>query len=164
MDSTIEYLIQTVFPSPFNFFQQFGTFWDENGWSRIGHQLEDLFSRLQQFLVTKGFDETNIAIGLMKYDYLHNQKYKPRKPWWEHSQKHERNMIYDKIMSQPEQLGSDFLSLQLTDKELRKHTMLEELPFDLKSYLDSGKIVQQPSIMLTYFDPSGKGSTIFPVN
>ena len=55
MDTTIEYLIQTVFRSPFDFFQQFGTFWDENGWSRIGHQLEDLFRRLQQFLITKEF-------------------------------------------------------------------------------------------------------------
>ncbi len=53
MDMTIEYLIRHVFSSPFDFFQQFGTFWDENGWSRIGHQLEDLFRRLQQFLATE---------------------------------------------------------------------------------------------------------------
>ena len=50
MDHTIEYLVSNIFPSPFDFFQEFGTFWDEKGWSRIGHQLEDLFRRLHQFL------------------------------------------------------------------------------------------------------------------
>ena len=161
MDMTIEYLIRHVFSSPFDFFQQFGTFWDENGWSRIGHQLEDLFRRLQQFLATEERIDVDIAIGLMKYDYLHNHKYKPRKPWWEHSQKQERSMLYNEILTHPEQLGSAFLSLQLPEKDLRKHTLIEELPFDLQTYLETGQIVRQPSIMLAYFDPSGKGSTIF---
>lgn len=161
MDYTIEYLIQHVFSSPFDFFQQFGTFWDENGWSRIGHQLEDLFRRLQQFLISKECIETDIVIGLMKYDYLQNHKYKPRKPWWEHSQKQERNFIYDEILTYPEQLGVDFITLQLPEKDLRKHTMVEELPFDLQTYLETREVVHQPSIMVAYFDPSGKGSTIF---
>ncbi len=161
MDTTVEYLIQHVFSSPFEFFQVFGTFWDDNGWSRIGHQLEDLFRRLQQFLTTKEEIEADIVFGLMKYDYLNKQKYKPRKPWWEHSQKQERNKLYDEILTHPEQLGTDFHDLQLPEKDLRKHTVIEELPFDLQTYLSAGQIVHQPSIMLAYFDPSGKGSTIF---
>ena len=51
MDYTIEYLVTNVFPTPFDFFQQFGTYWEERGWSRIGHQLEDLFKRLNEFLL-----------------------------------------------------------------------------------------------------------------
>ena len=54
----------------------------------------------------------------MKYDYLSNQKYKPRKPWWEHSQKQERNKLYDEILTHPEQLGTDFHDLQLPEKDL----------------------------------------------
>ena len=50
MDHTIEYLVSNVFESPFDFFQDFGDFWEEKGWSRIGHQLEDLFRRLDEFL------------------------------------------------------------------------------------------------------------------
>ena len=52
MDTTSRISYSNVFSSPFEFFQAFGTFWDEKGWSRIGHQLEDLFRRLQQFLTT----------------------------------------------------------------------------------------------------------------
>lgn len=161
MDTTIEYLIENVFTSPFDFFQDFGTFWDENGWSRIGHQLEDLFLRLQQFLQTRKGIETDIVIGLMKYDYLNNHKYKPRKPWWEHSQKQDRNHMYDEILIHGEQLGTDFLTLQLPEKDLRKHTLIEELPFDLHTYLETKQVNRQPSIMLAYFDPSGKGSKVF---
>lgn len=161
MDTTMEYLIQHAFNSPFGFFQEFGTFWDENGWSRIGHQLEDLFRRLQQFLTTKEEIDKEIAFGLMKYDYLYNQKYKPRKPWWDHTEKREITKLYEDIITNPEQLGTDFLALHLPEKDLRKHTLIEELPFDLNTYLETGEIVHQPSIMLAYFDPSGKGSTIF---
>ena len=50
MDHTIEYLVSNIFSSPFDFFQDFGHYWEEKGWSRIGHQLEDLFRRLDEFL------------------------------------------------------------------------------------------------------------------
>ena len=51
MDHTIEYLVTNVFPSAFDFFQDFGAF-GKKGWSRIGHQLEDLFKRLDEFLTS----------------------------------------------------------------------------------------------------------------
>ncbi|CAM4012209.1 B12-binding domain-containing radical SAM protein [Paenibacillus alkaliterrae] len=50
MDRTLLYLVDRVFPSPFDFFQAFGDFWERSGWQKIGHQLEDLFSRLWAFL------------------------------------------------------------------------------------------------------------------
>ncbi|MGG4267374.1 B12-binding domain-containing radical SAM protein [Peribacillus simplex] len=165
MDHTTEYLVKTVFPSPFDFFQDFGTYWDEQGWSRIGHQLEDLFKRLQQFLASRKSAELKNIIGLMKLDYFMNQKYKPRKPWWEASlDKNGRKEIYEDILNMPEQLGSSFSALALNEKEIHKHTLLEALPFDLETYLAEGTIVEKPSIMLAYFDPSGKGSTIFPLS
>ena len=48
---TVEYLVSEVFETPFDFFQQFGTYWETKGWSRIGHQFEDLFIRLNDFLL-----------------------------------------------------------------------------------------------------------------
>jgi len=50
MDFTLLYLVKEVFPSAFDFFQAFGDYWEERGWQKIGHQLEDLFARLWQFL------------------------------------------------------------------------------------------------------------------
>ncbi|MFJ7829859.1 B12-binding domain-containing radical SAM protein [Peribacillus sp. NPDC097284] len=165
MNHTTEFLVETVFTSPFDFFQEFGTYWDEQGWSRIGHQLEDLFKRLELFLIKRETNQLNNVIGLMKLDYFKNQKYKPRKPWWEASlDKHGRSKIYEEILKHPEHLGTDFRDLQLNEKEIYKHTLIEELPFDLETYLTDGTIIEQPSIMLAYFDPSGKGSRIFSLS
>ncbi len=69
--NTVRYLAKQVFPSPFDFFQAFGTYWDEQGWSRIGHQLKDLFFTAHQFLQnTCSGQELQAAQSLMKLDYL----------------------------------------------------------------------------------------------
>ncbi|WP_442599265.1 B12-binding domain-containing radical SAM protein [Neobacillus sp. D3-1R] len=162
MDHTVEYLVSRVFDTPFDFFQDFGTFWEEQGWSRIGHQLEDLYTRLYQFLKTRNTADLDVIEGLMKYDYLLNQKYNPRKPWWEgRLQKEDRSVIYRDILENPESLGSDFVSLQLNEKELYKHTLLETLSFDLQRYLQEGIIKRKDSFILTFFSPSNEGTKIF---
>ncbi|MFS0778859.1 B12-binding domain-containing radical SAM protein [Neobacillus sp. 3P2-tot-E-2] len=163
MNHTVEYLVTKVFPSPFDFFQEFGSFWDEQGWSRIGHQLEDLFRRLFSFLEWKSVSDLDIIAGLMKYDYLINHKYKPRKPWWEQSSnKQARTEIYKLIVENPSYLGQTYLDLALDEKDLYKHTMIEDLSFDLSVYLTSGEIVKMPTLLLAYFDPANKGTIIFP--
>jgi anaerobic magnesium-protoporphyrin IX monomethyl ester cyclase len=162
MDHTVEYLVKNVFPSPFDFFQEFGSYWDERGWSRIGHQLEDLFRRLYSFLEQKEVKNLDVVADLMKYDYLINHKYKPRKPWWEASyDKNSRTELYKKFIENPNLLGNDFIDLNLEEKELFKHTMLEEISFDLKGYLATGEIKKQPSCLLAYFDPTNNRTLIF---
>jgi len=152
MDNTIEYLVTKVFESPFDFFQQFGTYWDEQGWSRIGHQLEDLFIRLSQFIFTIKISDHDIVEGLLKYDYLIRQKYKPRKVWWESAiTREQRQNIYERI--DPNNFS---IPIPKTERELFKHTILEHLPFDLKHFKETNEIINKPSLLLMYFD--GKGN------
>lgn len=162
MVTTVEFLITNVFPSPFDFFQQFGSYWENQGWSRIGHQLEDLFRRLYAFLEHQNVNDLDIILGLMKYDYLKNHKYKPRKPWWEASfDKEKRTKIYKQISESPSIIGQSFADLGLDEKDLFKHTMIEEISFDLSLYLATGKINKQPSGLLAYFDPMNGKTLIF---
>ncbi|TXC91549.1 DUF4080 domain-containing protein [Metabacillus litoralis] len=153
MDETIEYLVSNVFDSPFEFFQQFGTFWDEKGWTRIGHQLEDLYKHLYDFLNNSKSDDIEIVSGFMKYDYLRNQKYKPRKPWWTDAlSKQERSEIYRSILDNPLLLGEEFASKKFTEKDLFKHTVIESLPFNINHYLKTGKIIEENSFILVHYD------------
>ncbi|MED4203434.1 B12-binding domain-containing radical SAM protein [Neobacillus mesonae] len=162
MDTTVEYLVTNVFSTPFDFFQEFGTYWDEQGWSRIGHQLEDLFRRLISFLEEKSIEQLDIISGLMKYDYLKSHKYKPRKPWWNPTfDKSERSAVYHQVINNPKLLGQTFLDLQLNEKDLYKHTMVEELAFNLEKYLSVGIIEKQPSCLLAYFEPAKEQTLIF---
>ncbi|MBO9128452.1 B12-binding domain-containing radical SAM protein [Bacillus sp. 165] len=154
MDYTIEYLVSQVFKTPFDFFQDFGTYWDEQGWIRIGHQLEDLFKRLYSFLKHKEVANLHIIEGLMKIDYLKNHKHRPRKPWWEdRTTKDVRSPYYQEIIEKPSLLGTAFEELQLQEKDIYKHTILEFLPFDFTAYIENGAIVERQSALVAYFDP-----------
>ncbi|OHX38877.1 B12-binding domain-containing radical SAM protein [Cytobacillus pseudoceanisediminis] len=162
MDATVEYLVTKVFPTPFDFFQEFGSYWEQKGWSRIGHQLEDLFKRLFEFLQSKNIADLEIAEGLMKLDYISKQKYKPRKPWWQPNfEKSERSKLYQSLLENPIQLGEDFLSLQLNEKEIYKHTLSERLSFDIEKYIKDGIIEKRDSVLLAYFDSSSEKVSIF---
>ncbi|MGM7682347.1 B12-binding domain-containing radical SAM protein [Cytobacillus sp. Hm23] len=162
MDQTIEFLVTNSYPTPFDFFQLFGTYWDEQGWIRIGHQLEDLFKRLYQFLHETNVKDLAIISGLMKYDYLRKQKHKPRKPWWNDLlEKPIRAAYYRDIVNNPHVFGRQFTHLQLSEKDIHKHTVIEELSFNLSHYLLSNKIVHEQTLLLVYFDPSTNKTSYF---
>jgi anaerobic magnesium-protoporphyrin IX monomethyl ester cyclase len=162
MDETIEYLVKHVFQTPFDFFQKFGIYWDERGWARIGHQLEDLFRRLYEYLKAHKNEHVPIIEGFMKYDYLRNHKHKPRKPWWsEKLSKKELSHIYEAILQEPHLLGEAFVELQINEKDLYKHTIVEILPFDLQYYQKTGSILHEPTILLVYYHPNKKTPSVF---
>ena len=158
MDTTLSYLTDHAFPTPFDFFQDFGLYWEAQGWSKIGHQLEDLFKRLNAFLKQIDIPNLERITDLMKIDYLSQHKFKPRKPWWEDTlSQEERSKYYQLIQSNPSILGEAFVSLQLHQKELHKHTILEQLQYDSSEpNAPKGK-----KLLLAFFNPNGSGSQLF---
>ncbi|MGG2026635.1 DUF4080 domain-containing protein [Gottfriedia sp. S16(2024)] len=163
-NSTIEYLIKNEFESPFDFFQLFGSYWEERGWSRIGHQLEDLFKRLNEFLTQYQIKNDTIVKDIMKIDYYLNHKYKPRKPWWDEVTNHDfTKEVYKRIIENPEFLGSDFISLNLNEKEIYKHTMIESLSFDIEHFLLTAEYRTGNYAMLVYFSPKTLSPSFFTI-
>lgn len=151
MDNTIEYLVTEGFETPFDFFQNFGTFWEERGWSRIGHQLEDLFKRLEDFLLTQNHINLPVVRSLMKYDYLSKQPFQPRKLWWdERIQQDEHKRIYSILKENPELAGNEFAQMGLSEKEFFKHSLVTPFGLDFEAY-QNGKIIPQDTILLTIF-------------
>lgn len=160
MDHSIEFLVSYVFPSPFDFFQDFGSFWENQGWSRIGHQLEDLYRRLDEFLQYADINDPHVVKDLMKYDYFSNQKYKPRKPWWNPILSKEQRSRYYQIILQKQSL---LKGLQLDEKDLYKHSLIEPISFDIEKYLLNGNIVKEPTLLFVYFNPTEERPTIIPL-
>ncbi|WP_099354119.1 B12-binding domain-containing radical SAM protein [Fredinandcohnia onubensis] len=162
MNETVEFLVTHSFETPFDFFQDFGTYWDERGWSRIGHQLEDLFKRLYEFLQATNQHQLHVIEAIMKYDYLRNQKYKPRKPWWEDFvSKQDRATFYQEIVEDPNALGEEYSKLKLQEKDLYKHTVVEKIPFNLEAYKQTGEIKLQDTYLLVYFDPIERQAKVY---
>ncbi|WP_404461785.1 B12-binding domain-containing radical SAM protein [Sutcliffiella horikoshii] len=164
MDATVEHLVTHVFETPFDFFQDFGAYWDQQGWSRIGHQLEDLYKRLYSFLQEDKPQAVSVMESMMKYDYLRHQKFKPRKPWWQDRlEKEDRTNIYKQVIENPASLGDQFSAHNLNEKELYKHTMIESLQFDLAHYLNHGVIMEEESYVLVYFNQNTNKAEIYPI-
>lgn len=160
MDDTIEYIVTNLFPSAFDFFQEFGSYWEEQGWSRIGHQLEDLFQRLEEFLLQRQVPDMETIHDLMKYDYLSRHKYKPRKPWWKPTlSKQERSQYYQFIVQHPHVLKG----IELEEKDLYKHTLIEPVSFDIDHYLLHGTLVKKPMLLFVYFNPAAEKPVLFTI-
>ncbi|MCA0757456.1 B12-binding domain-containing radical SAM protein [Paenibacillus sp. N4] len=181
MDHTLNFLADRVFPSPFDFFQSFGDFWEASGWQKIGHQLEDLFSRLWAFLGTlprEGGEhaerhsyeaitasagerlDADVVLGLMKYDYFLNHNYKPRKTWWNFEMdKAEWAGCMRRLAERPDDVSGEFAALGLSEKELQKHSVIEKLPFDLQAFLEAGEIRKDKHTLLAvlYAPEAGGG-------
>lgn len=163
-DYTLEYLLTHEFDSAFDFFQQFGDFWEQNGWQKIGHQLDDLFIRLHAFLKQCTLQRPDIAFGLMKLDYFLAHKHKPRKVWWEHPTNKKQQAHWFRLFAkEPHQISESFANNNWGERELHKHCVLEELPFNLGHYLVEGGLqgdlqseLQQsdePSLLLICYSP-----------
>lgn len=161
MDYTIEFLVSTLYETPFDFFQQFGDYWEANGWQRIGHQLEDLFSRLYGFLEHSQIHRLPVIKGFMQLDYFMTQKNKPRKTWWSFEmEKGEQQRLLRLIAEHPEVFGEEFSRLKLDEKELHKHTVIERIPFDLQHYMTNGEVLEEESLLVVYYE-IGKGPKFF---
>ncbi|MGE7917654.1 B12-binding domain-containing radical SAM protein [Viridibacillus sp. NPDC093762] len=151
MDRTVEYLVTEIFESPFDFFQEFGTYWEERAWSRIGHQLEDLFNRLLQFLHDRGGVNLEIVTNLMQLDYLAVQQFQPRKIWWDKRiSSTESKKLFQQLRENPAIAGEEFASFQLNEKELYKHTLLVPFSLDYEAF-KNGQLAVQSGYLLTYF-------------
>ncbi|WP_124727046.1 B12-binding domain-containing radical SAM protein [Staphylospora marina] len=154
MDHTVEYLLKHEFPSPFDFFQEFGDYWEERGWQRIGHQLEDLFSRLWEFLGRRGTGHSDIILGLMKYDFYLNHRHRPRKVWWEKKVDKERQSRLVRLaVEHPDRVSGDFSTIGMTERDMYKHAVVEVLPFDLEHYLKSGETVERETALFAVYRP-----------
>ena len=151
MDNTIEYLVTQSFETPFDFFQSFGTYWESKGWSRIGHQLEDLFRRLLEFLQTVEHIDLEIITSLMKYDFLQGQQFQPRKLWWDDRlDGDEMKDVYARIKDDPSLVGEEFAAMDVTERELFKHALIIPFHIDLQSY-KIGAPQKKTGYLFTYF-------------
>lgn len=150
MDYTIRYLMKHEFASPFDFFQEFGDYWEQQGWQRIGHQLEDLFVRLQAFLEQRGLRHPDIVLGLMKADYLLGHKYKPRKIWWaDRLAKAEWSAVQRLLLEEGQTVSPGLAALGLTEKEFGKFAMIEKVPFaGLEQVLEQGPAARMENSVL----------------
>lgn len=152
MDHTLEWILANQFESPFDFFQSFGDYWENQNWSRIGHQLEDLFTRLQSFLQVQQLEGLDHVVSLMKFDFLSNQKHRPRKLWWEDvMEKEEMQETFTTVYEQRDRLREDFAQHASVEKDYFKHTLATKVSFDIEAWLKTGEVIEGDFTLVVYY-------------
>lgn len=123
---TMNILIETQYKRKyFELFDQIGQYYNQNRLPHHGYQLEDVFSNLHNFLLSKGINLFNE----LRTDYYCNFRIRPHGFWKDKMDKKERKqMLY--------QIGNDkpFLKqYKLSRKIIEKQTVID--PLDNKEYL-----------------------------
>ncbi|PIC82005.1 B12-binding domain-containing radical SAM protein [Sporosarcina sp. P1] len=151
---SMEYIVTELVDTPFDFFQLFGAYWEKQGWSRIGHQFEDLFTRLERFLEEILNIDTSIAESLLKMDYLLHQKFLPRKIWWNSEvPEEELKEVYQLLLRSPHLLGDTFESSSYTERTIRKQVFVTKTSAKLKEDLS---IIKDPGYLIVQYTPGEK--------
>lgn len=156
MPRTVEYLVSEIFETPFDFFQQFGTFWETKGWSRIGHQLQDLYTRLEEFLTDSYNGDMDVIRSLMKIDYLAHHTFQPRHIWWNDSLDQDMLASLERsVLQNTELLNSLSTPTRLNERNIRKHTFIT--PVTVRpSNNDESSIIKEDGFLVTFFNKGQK--------
>ena len=151
MPRTVEYLVSAVFESPFDFFQQFGTYWETKGWSRIGHQLQDLYTRLEDFLIASDNGNIDVIRSLMKFDYLAHHTFQPRHIWWEDALDQDMLVHLERtVLRDTELLDNLSTPTRLTERNIRKHTFITSINARPSVDNHSG-VIEEEGYLVTFF-------------
>lgn len=139
-DQTLKYLIDTYYShNNFLFFLEFGQFYQKY-YPNLNHQPQDLCLRLIEFIRYKGFNE-DIMISLIKYDYLHKTKIKPKIFYKPLISQEERHTLYHHfITTYPTYNLDNLYRYALSDKLLIHPLTYEEgIYYLIKLYLPHDK-------------------------
>ena len=96
MPVTINKILDNI-TSPFSFFLDFGKYYQAN-FSWYNYNLDDLFTRLFNYLKVIKHPSLDDYLFIMKYDYLNHFKIKP-KIWWQRPIKQKRSEMINYIFS-----------------------------------------------------------------
>lgn len=76
---SIEYIILKYFSTPWDFYNDFAKFWSTNGFFGKNIKRQDLYNILEHYYKNSGFDDYNIFINYLKFDFfLNNDHYSKR--------------------------------------------------------------------------------------
>ncbi|MCK9444359.1 MAG: B12-binding domain-containing radical SAM protein [Tissierellaceae bacterium] len=73
-ESSLEYLISKHYKNPFHFYEMFSEFWEEEGYHSISVSRTKLYEILLEFYKYSNFEDIEVFIEFVKYDFLKNNR------------------------------------------------------------------------------------------
>lgn len=119
---SVEYIIENNYSSPFDFYEDIASFYKERGYLDIGHKEVNIFNHLVDFYLKKNFENYDIFIEYLKFDYLSIRK-PGSYPEWFISEKNKDK--YNEILEK-KGFTSNRQGHKMTELENFKYNVIED--------------------------------------
>lgn len=119
---SVEYIIENNYSSPFDFYEDIASFYKERGYLDIGHKEVNIFNHLVGFYLKKNFENYDIFIEYLKFDYLSIRK-PGSYPEWFISEKNKDK--YNEILEK-KGFTSNRQGHKMTELENFKYNVIED--------------------------------------
>lgn len=115
---TLNYLFDHHFSSPFDFFHDFGIYYQQHNFKTMGYQTDELFKYLYEYLKSQNID----ALAYLIEDYLMLFKIKPKK-WWQVTMDTKmRKQFIRQLLNSPA-----IQQINLNQEQLYRYTIVEKI-------------------------------------
>lgn len=155
--NTLKFIIINYFKSPFDFYEDFSTYWEENNYHTISHSHNKLYRILFEYFNERISKNLDVLNELIKYDYIFNNNSSiPEfiKVYDEERIKKGRHTFLKEDKNLEKYLPS-YTGIPV--KKIVKHISIIKFKFDILNFIDSFNIDNinwQEKLLL--FDHKGK--------
>lgn len=73
-ENSIEYIIKNHYDGPFEFYEEFSSYWEEERYHRISNSRNKLYEIILEFYKSKSHEDFNIFNEFLKLDFIQNNK------------------------------------------------------------------------------------------
>lgn len=73
-ENALEYVINNHYSDPFNFYEDFSTYWESNDYHKVSNSRNKLYEILIKFYNSKGYEDNVVFNDLILYDFIKNNK------------------------------------------------------------------------------------------
>ncbi|MBU6145246.1 MAG: B12-binding domain-containing radical SAM protein [Paenibacillaceae bacterium] len=159
----ISYVCTHWYASAFVFFRDVGTHWHAQGWTRIGHQLYDVFVRLWDFVQQRASHAHHgIIKALLMWDYAHVHRMRPRKllfaidddVQWKKTL-HRIQQAPHTVVPLPHEDGDvpvfDVPTSEVALRTWRKSVVVSACDIDMGEYVRTGRVVRHDGLIVAVY-------------
>lgn len=156
-ENALEFLINNFYEKPFNLYEDFAAYWEENNLYDVSHSRNGLYQIILEFYIDSNFQYVDLFKELLKFDYIKNNKKNALPQGLDRVEFNlEQSKIHDLLKS--ESIIEDYLYeyKDITTKKLIKKVIIEGFSFDLYKVInDKYKPIENLSenyILFSYKD------------
>ncbi len=149
---TLDYVLKHYYAQPFDFFEDFSRYWEENGLFHVSHSQKSLYKIFLDFWITKDKNIEKVH-EILKFDYLLSHTPPLPKFFYVNNVERKKEKIFE-FLNQPENIEKylpEFVGV--SSKEIKKYIHFEKFSIDILNVLSiekANKNTNHPTLLF-YF-------------